>query len=117
VIDPAPHVPRPRSLRALPAHRAHPRNVTPTDPESTDAHADRRSHDQERRAMTWAQCLEGMLGIDVKTCPFCGGAALMVAAVDRPTAIRRFLAHVERHGALQNAYRRPVPCSPPAAAA
>ena len=95
-----------------------------TDAESTDANADRRTPDEKRRAMTWAQRLKRVFNIDVNTCIHCGGSVRIVAAVEEPTAIRAIparghpcLAHFEKHGALEQAHYRPAPRAPPAAAA
>lgn len=43
-------------------------------------------------------------------------AARIVASVEEPQAIRAILAHVEKHGVLEQAHYRPRPRGPPAAA-
>ncbi|MDP2183912.1 MAG: transposase [Pseudolabrys sp.] len=88
-----------------------------TDPDSTDANADRRTPDEKRRAMTWAQRLKRVFNIDVQACTHCGGAVRIVASIEEPTAIRAILAHFEKHGALEQAHYRPKPRGPPALAA
>ena len=89
-------------------------DATPVD---VDANTDHRTPDEKRRAMTWAQRLKRVFGIDVNTCVHCGGAVRIVASVEEPKAIRAILAHFEKHGVLQQAHYRPRPRGPPAAAA
>lgn len=64
--------------------------------------------------MNWAQRLKRVFGIDVNTCVHCGGAVRVVAAVEEATAIRKILAHFEKHGALEQAHYRPAQRAPPA---
>ena len=87
-----------------------------TDAESTRASPDERTPDQRRRAMTWAQRLKRVFGIDVSTCIHCGGAVRIAASIKEPTAIRAILAHFEKHDALDQAHYRPRPRGPPAVA-
>jgi hypothetical protein len=75
------------------------------------------SPEQKRRAMTWAQRLKRVFGIDITTCVHCGGAVRIVASIEEPTAIRAILAHFEKHGALERAHYRPAARAPHAAAA
>ena len=83
----------------------------------TSTRAPATAADERRRSMSWAQRLKRVFGIDVNTCVHCGGAVRIVAAVEEPTAIRQILAHLETHGALEQAHYRPAPRAPPAAAA
>lgn len=79
--------------------------------------ADERGAGERHAAMTWAQRLKRVFGIDVDPCAACGGAARIVAAVEDPEAIRRILEHFERKGALAQAHYRPSGASargPPA---
>ncbi len=87
------------------------------DAESTRASSDERTPDQRRRAMSWAQRLKRVFGIDVSTCVHCGGAVRMVASIEEPKAIRAILAHFEKHRALQEAHYRPAARAPPTVAA
>ena len=87
------------------------------DAESTEASTDQCTPDERRRAMSWAQRLKRVFGIDVTTCIHCGGAVRIVASIEEPAAIRAILDHFERHGALEQAHYRPRPRGPPAAAA
>lgn len=87
------------------------------DPDATDANTDRRTPDEKRRAMSWAQRLKRVFNIDVTTCTHCGGSVRIVASIEDPKAIRAILAHFEKHGALEHAHYRPPARAPPAAAA
>ena len=87
-----------------------------TEAESTEASTDRRTPDERRRSMTWAQRLKRVFNIEVTTCVNCGGAARIVASVEDPTAIRAILAHFAKHDALEHAHYRPRPRGPPAVA-
>ena len=86
-------------------------------PADVNANADHRTPDERRRSMTWARRLKRVFGIDVHTCIHCGGVARIVAAVETPTAIRKILAHFEKHRALEPAHYRLAPRAPSAAAA
>lgn len=89
------------------------RPATDAEPKVDDH--DRRTPDERRRAMTWAQRLKRVFGIDVSTCVHCGGAVRIVASIEEPHAIRAILAHFEKHGVREPAYYRPVPRGPPVA--
>ncbi len=44
----------------------------------------------ERQAsMTWAQGLKRVFGIDIETCPACGGAVKVIACIEDPVAIKK----------------------------
>ena len=86
-------------------------------PADVNANSDQRTPEETRRAMTWAQRLKRVFGIDVNTCVHCGGTVRIVATIEDPTAIRAILAHLSKHGALEEAHYRPAARSPPAAAA
>jgi hypothetical protein len=46
----------------------------------------------ERRAvMTWAQRLKRAFGIDIETCPACGGAVRIIACIEDPVVIEKIL--------------------------
>lgn len=79
-----------------------------TDAQFDRASSDDRTSDERRRAMTWAQRLKRVCGIDVNTCVHCGGAVRIVASIKDPTAIRAILSHFEKHGALEQAHYRPA---------
>ncbi len=51
----------------------------------------------ERRAsMTWAQRLKRVFGIDIETCPACGGTVRIVACIEDPDVIEKILKHVDK---------------------
>ena len=96
----------------------------PTDEELTETNSDRRSPDQKRRSMTWAQRLKRVFGIGVNACGHCGGTLRIVSSIEEPTAIRAIparghpcLAHFAKHGVREKAHYRPAPRAPPAVAA
>lgn len=93
------------NLRAqlTPAHRGKGCNAA-----SEATHPNDRTPDEKRRAMTWAQRLKRVFGIDVETCVHCGGQVKIVASVEEPQAIRAILDHFEKHGALEQAHYRPA---------
>lgn len=76
-----------------------------------------RTPEEKRRAMTWAQRLKRVFGIDVETCVHCGGKVKIVASVEEPQAIRAILDHFEKHGVLEDAHYRPPARAPPVVAA
>jgi hypothetical protein len=77
---------------------------------------DDRTPDEKRRAMSWAQRLKRVFGMDVTACVHCGGAVKIVASVEDPQAIRAILDHFAKHGAREPAHYRPEARGPPAAA-
>ena len=72
-----------------------------------DASSEHRTPDERCRAMTLAQRLKRVFGIDVNTCVHCGGAVRIVASIEEPTVIRAILAHFEKRGAMQQAHYGP----------
>ncbi len=86
-------------------------------PADVNENSDHRTPDEKRRAMSWAQRLKRVFGIDVTTCTHCGGSVRIVASIEDPHAIRAILTHFEKHGALEQAHYRPAARAPPAAAA
>jgi hypothetical protein len=93
------------------------RPATDSEPVDVGANDEPRSPEGNRRAMSWAQRLKRVFGIDITTCVHCGGAARIVASIEEPTAIRAILAHFEKHGAREAAHYRPAARAPPAEAA
>ena len=73
-------------LRAqiTPARRGkRPAGVTATEPE-------------QHRALTWARRLKRVFNVDVEVCEQCGGAAKIIACIERPDVIERILSHRRR---------------------
>ena len=57
---------------------------------------DEESTQAERRdSMTWAQRLKRVSGIDMETCPACGGAVRIVACIEDPDVIETILGYLE----------------------
>jgi Putative transposase len=46
-------------------------------------------------AMTWAQRLKRVFGIEINTCTRCGGQLKVIASIEEPQVIARILAHLE----------------------
>ena len=68
----------------------------------------------ERRAsMSWAQRLKRVFGIDIETCPACGGAVRIIASIEDPVVIEKILTHLERKNAAATAVRLPPSRAPP----
>jgi len=51
-------------------------------------------------------------GIDIETCPVCGGAMRIIACIEDPAVIEKILAHLEAKAAAAQA-PRPPPCRTP----
>ena len=67
---------------------------------------------ERRAAMTWAQRLKRVFGIDMETCPACGGAVRLIACIEDPVVIEKILTHLAAKAAAPEATRRP-PCRAP----
>ncbi len=67
---------------------------------------------QRRASMTWAQRLKRVFGIDIETCPVCGGAMRIIACIEDPAVIEKILAHLDAKAAAAQA-PRPPPCRAP----
>jgi hypothetical protein len=53
---------------------------------------------ERRAAMTWAQRLKRVFGIDIQTCAACGGAVRIIACIEDPEVIEKILAHLDAKG-------------------
>jgi ribosomal protein S27E len=82
----APH----SKLRAAvtPAHRGAGSKSDPTNPDQliTPRHV----------AMTWAQRLKRVFGIDIAVCARCGGKLKVIASIEEPQVIAKILAHLQK---------------------
>ena len=67
---------------------------------------------EHRASMTWAQRLKRVFGIDIETCPTCGGAVRIIACIEDPVVIEKILTHLDGKGGAAEATRRP-PCRAP----
>jgi hypothetical protein len=91
-------------------HRA---RVTPTKRGRGGQHAATGDREEptpaERRAsMTWSQRLKRVFGIDIETCPACGGAVRILACIEDPEVIEKILNHLEANVVEPEASRRPL---------
>jgi hypothetical protein len=50
-------------------------------------------------AMSWAQRLKRVFGIEIQSCEHCGGAVKIIASIEDPQVISRILEHLQRSGA------------------
>ncbi len=62
-------------------------------PRSADG-AGERSATSTRARMSWAQLLTRVFAIDLTTCPQCGDALTILAALEDPSLIGKILAHL-----------------------
>jgi hypothetical protein len=69
---------------------------------------------QRRTALTRAQRLKRVFGIDIETCPACGGAVRIIACIEDPAVIKKILAHLDRKDAPQQTGLLPEGRAPPA---
>jgi len=67
---------------------------------------------ERRAAMTWAQRLKRVFGIDIETCPACGGAVRIIACIEDPVVIEKILTHLDARAPGPEALMRP-PCRAP----
>ena len=67
---------------------------------------------ERRAAMTWAQRLKRVFGIDIETCEACGGAVRIIACIEDPAVIEKILAHLNAKAGEPEAPLRP-PCRAP----
>ena len=67
---------------------------------------------QRRAAMTWAQRLKRVFGIDIATCSACGGALRIIACIEDPAVIKKILTHLDKKDACTEPARLP-PCRAP----
>ncbi|HCI2555410.1 TPA: IS91 family transposase, partial [Pseudomonas aeruginosa] len=61
-----------------------------------------------RAAMSWAQRLKRVFDIDIATCEACGGEVRIIATIEDPAVIRSILDHLEKTGAMPQAYQLPA---------
>jgi hypothetical protein len=94
----APH----SKLRAAvtPAHRGVGSRAVPADPDKpiTPRHV----------AMTWAQRLKRVFGIQIDLCVRCGGKLRVIASIDEPEVIARILAHLQKTAPDQHQAELPL---------
>ena len=55
---------------------------------------DARTPAERHRALTWAQRLKRVFGIEIATCAQCGGKVKVIASIEDPAVIAKILGHV-----------------------
>lgn len=68
---------------------------------------------ERRAAMTWAQRLKRVFGVDIETCPACGGAVRIIASIEDSVVIEKILARLAANGAAVEISRLPPYRAPP----
>jgi hypothetical protein len=63
--------------------------------------------------MTWAQRLKRVFGMDIATCPACGGAVRILACIEDPVVIEKILTDLDTKTAEPQALMRPPSRAPP----
>ena len=59
-------------------------------------------------AMSWAQRLKRVFGIDIDTCARCGGTFKVIASIEEPQVIARILAHLQKSAPDQHQAELPL---------
>jgi hypothetical protein len=70
---------------------------------------------ERRVAMTWAQRLKRVFGIDIETCAACGGAVRIIACIEDPVVIQTILDHLETKDETCEPFPLPESRAPPGA--
>jgi hypothetical protein len=65
-------------------------------------------HTPRHVAMTWAQRLKRVFGIQIDTCARCGGQLKVIASIEEPDVIAKILAHLDKAGADQQQAELPL---------
>ena len=63
--------------------------------------------------MTWAQRPKRVFGIDIETCPACGGAMRIIACIEDAEVLGKILVHLAGKTVEPEAPRRPPSRAPP----
>jgi hypothetical protein len=79
---------------------------------ATTADPEERTPAERRAAMTWAQRLKRVFGIDIESCAACGGAVRIIACIEDAAVIEKILAHLDSKAPQSEGTRRP-PCRAP----
>jgi hypothetical protein len=64
-------------------------------------------------AMTWAQRLKRVFGIEIESCEHCGGAVKIIASIEDPQVIGRILQHLGLDGSGAPSHQFPPARAPP----
>ena len=68
---------------------------------------------ERRAAMTWAQRLKRVFGIDTETCSACGVAVQIIACIEDPAVIGKILSYLNSKAGEPEALLRPPSRAPP----
>jgi hypothetical protein len=60
-----------------------------------------------QQCMTWAQRVKRVFGMDIETCPACGGALRIIACIEDPSVIKKILSHLDTKDACAAPCRLP----------
>ncbi len=82
------------------------RHAATADPEE-------RTAAERRAAMTWAQRLKPVFGIDIEICSASGGAMRIIAFIEDSDVIEKILAHLGAKAPESEGARRPLRRAPP----
>ena len=74
--------------------------------------SDPRTSAERHQAMTWAQRLKRVFGIEIEICEACGGKVRVIASLSDPVVIGKILKHLEARAAPAGS--RPPSRGPPA---
>ena len=66
-------------------------------------------------AMSWAQRLRRVFGVEIKACARCGGKLKVIASIEEPEVIAKILAHLERTAPEQHQSELPLGARAPPA--
>ena len=66
-------------------------------------------------AMTWAQRLKRVFGIEINTCARCGGKLKVIASIEEPEVIGKILAHLQKTAPDSNQAELPLGARAPPA--
>ena len=72
---------------------------------------DARTPAERHRAMSWAQRLKRVFGIEIETCEQCGGKVRVIASIEDPAVIAKILGHLAARAAPAGS--RPPARGPP----
>jgi len=64
-------------------------------------------------AMSWAQRLKRVFGIEIERCEHCGGAVKIIASIEDPEVIGRILEHLGLDGSEAPSQKLPPARAPP----
>ncbi len=65
------------------------------------------------RGRLWAQRLKRVFGIDIETCPACGGAVKVIVCIEDPVVIKRILDHLKQKADANEPSPLPQSRAPP----